>query len=474
MSKISFIVSGGVSLCTYEVGVLTSFYQLFLENDDVRFEVVGGSSAGSISTFLFAFAVFNGKNPFYMANSIIKNADIKNFLSKDDRYVFDFDNMLYVFEETIDNKKRCEFYYGCEECKKYRSLKFCNDKICSEKTDPDIKLVLNVTTLQPVLKDLKDIVFSNVFTLRTHNFSFLFDLKDFCRKKLYNILKSSASFPLFFPPVKYMFKDQDFQEFSTFYKDKKLEIELTDGGVTQNLPLKIIFDSIRNSEKVILIVPHPDDPESLIKSSKIKNEFVFFDSILKLLDTSFYQSYYSDLKLTFEFNRIEKKLSDLRKKIIESFENLNEDEKRVVEKFLNDSCLDIKNLDRNLSIGKKVVKIDIISPKRSSEVLGGEILKHFGGFFDKRIRYNDFLVGYFDGIKYCKESGYKLEPIFDEKELDKEIGKIKFRNIRNKKILIILLLKFFISFFYPYRKNIFIILILFVLKSTRKFLENFH
>ncbi|MEO0233528.1 MAG: patatin-like phospholipase family protein [candidate division WOR-3 bacterium] len=474
MSKISIIVSGGVSLCTYEVGVLTSFYQLFLENDDIKFEVVGGSSAGAISTFLFAFSVFNGKNPYFMADTIIKSADIKDLLSEDDRYVFDFDNLIHIFEKTIDNRERCEFYYGCEDCKKYRSLKFCKDKICVKKTDTDIKIVFNVTTLQPVLKDIKDAVFLNVFTLRTHNFSFVFDLKNFSNKKLYKILKSSASFPLFFPPVKYVFKEEDTREFSNFYEDKQLEIELTDGGVTQNLPLKIIFDNIKDSEKIILIVPHPDDPKSIIENSQVTNGFDFFDTTLKLLDATFYQSYYSDLKLSFEFNRIEKKLTDLRNKIRESFENLREDEKKVVEKFLKDSCLDIKNLDKDISTGKKIMKIDIISPEKPSEELGGEIMKHFGGFFDKRIRYNDFLVGYFDGFEYCKNLGYKIEPLFDQNDIDQTIGKIEFKKIKNKKILIILFLKFLVSFCYPYRKNFLIILILFVLKSIIKILENFQ
>ncbi|MEJ5307115.1 MAG: patatin-like phospholipase family protein [candidate division WOR-3 bacterium] len=474
MSKISFIVSGGVSLCTYEVGVLTSFYQLFLENDDVKFEVIGGSSAGAISTFLFVVSVFYGKNPYFMADSIIKNADIKNLVSKDDRYVLDFDNLVHIFEESIGEKNRCEFNYGCEECKKYRSLKFCKDKVCATKTDSDIKMVFNVTTLQPILKDIKDTVFSKVFTLRTHNCSFVFDMKNVSEKKLFKILKSSASFPLFFPSVKYVFKDEDLIEFSDFYKDKKIEIELTDGGVTQNLPLKIIFDNIKDSEKIILIVPHPDDLKSIIENLQSTDKGDFFDSILKLFDATFYQSYYSDLKLSFEFNRIEKKLSDLRKKIKESFENLNEDEKKVVEKFLRGSCLDVKDLGKDLSTGKKIIEIDIISPEKPSEELGGEILKHFGGFFDRRIRYNDFLVGYFDGMEYCKGLGYRIEPLFDRNNIDKTIGKIEFNKIKNKKILVILFLKFLLSFCYPYRKNFFIILIMIVLKSTIKILENFH
>lgn len=474
MSKISFIVSGGVSLCTYEVGVLTSFYQLFLENDNIKFEVVGGSSAGAISTFLFTSSIFNRKNPYFMADVIIKNADIKNLLSKNDRYVLDFDNLAHIFEEAIDGKNRCEFSYGCEECKKYRSLKFCKDKICTSKTDSDIRLVLNVTTLQPVLKDLNDKVFSKIFTLRTHNFSFVFDLKSYDKERLYTILKSSASFPIFFPPVKYKFKKEDFEELSNFYENKEFLIEITDGGITQNLPLKIIFDHITDSEKIILIIPHPDDPKSIIEKLEVKGEFDLFDSILKLFDTSFYQSYYSDLKLSFEFNRIEKKFSDLRKKMKESFENLSESEKVVVEKFLRNSSLEIENLSKELSTGKKIVEVDILSPKKPSEELGGEILKHFGGFFDRRIRYNDFLVGYFDGIEYCKGMGYEIEPLFDQNDLDRTIGKIEFKSIKNKKILFIFFLKFLISFLYPYRKNFLIILILFVLKSFIKFLEIFY
>ncbi len=437
MNKISIIVSGGVSLCTYEVGVLTSLYQLFLENGDVDFEVIGGSSAGAISTFLFSSSLFKGFNPYFMADMIIENTDIKNLVSKHDQFVLDFDNLIPSFEKIFKCENRCEYTYGDSDCKKARCRNFCKDKRCSKKKNEQIKMVFNVTTLEPILKDIQDKVFSKNFTLRTHNLSFVLDFKSCSEKKIYKLLKASASFPIFFAPVRYIFENDDLKEFSNFYKDDKIELDLTDGGVTQNLPLKIIFNNIRESEKIILIIPHPDDPSTIIENAKNKRKLNIFDVIIKLLDSSFYQSYYSDLKLSFEFNRIEKKLFEIRNSLKSSFENLDLEEKKVVENFLNVSSLDLKNLDENLSTGKKIIQIDIISPQKPEEELAGEILNHFGGFFDKNLRYNDFLVGYFDGLKYCKNFGYDLKPLFDEKDLNKKIGNVNLKNLKNKKIIVL-------------------------------------
>lgn len=474
MNKISIIVSGGVSLCTYEVGVLTSLYQLFLENGDVDFEVIGGSSAGAISTFLFSSSLFKGFNPYFMADMIIENTDIKNLVSKHDQFVLDFDNLIPSFEKIFKCENRCEYTYGDSDCKKARCRNFCKDKRCSKKKNEQIKMVFNVTTLEPILKDIQDKVFSKNFTLRTHNLSFVLDFKSCSEKKIYKLLKASASFPIFFAPVRYIFENDDLKEFSNFYKDDKIELDLTDGGVTQNLPLKIIFNNIRESEKIILIIPHPDDPSTIIENAKNKRKLNIFDVIIKLLDSSFYQSYYSDLKLSFEFNRIEKKLFEIRNSLKSSFENLDLEEKKVVENFLNVSSLDLKNLDENLSTGKKIIQIDIISPQKPEEELAGEILNHFGGFFDKNLRYNDFLVGYFDGLKYCKNFGYDLKPLFDEKDLNKKIGNVNLKNLKNKKIIFILILKSFVSLLYPYRKNFLIIFLIFFFKSTIKFLEKFY
>ena len=474
MNKISIIVSGGVSLCTYEVGVLTSLYQLFLENGDVDFEVIGGSSAGAISTFLFSSSLFKGFNPYFMADMIIENTDIKNLVSKHDQFVLDFDNLIPSFEKIFKCENMCEYTYGDSDCKKARCRNFCKDKRCSKKKNEQIKMVFNVTTLEPILKDIQDKVFSKNFTLRTHNLSFVLDFKSCSEKKIYKLLKASASFPIFFAPVRYIFENDDLKEFSNFYKDDKIELDLTDGGVTQNLPLKIIFNNIRESEKIILIIPHPDDPSTIIENAKNKRKLNIFDVIIKLLDSSFYQSYYSDLKLSFEFNRIEKKLFEIRNSLKSSFENLDLEEKKVVENFLNVSSLDLKNLDENLSTGKKIIQIDIISPQKPEEELAGEILNHFGGFFDKNLRYNDFLVGYFDGLKYCKNFGYDLKPLFDEKDLNKKIGNVNLKNLKNKKIIFILILKSFVSLLYPYRKNFLIIFLIFFFKSTIKFLEKFY
>lgn len=474
MNKISIIVSGGVSLCTYEVGVLTSLYQLFLEKGDIDFEVVGGSSAGAISTFLFSSSMFKGFNPYFMAGMIINNTDIKNLVSKKDEFVLDFDNLIPSFEKIFKCESCCEYSYGDNICKKVRSINFCKDKVCSKKKSDNIKMVFNVTTLEPILKDIEESVFSEKFTLRTHNISFVLDFKSCSTKKIYKILKASASFPIFFPPVRYTFQSGDLKVFSHFYDDENLELNLTDGGVTQNLPLKIIFNNINESERIVLIIPHPDDPLTIIENSRKKRRSNLIDSIIKLLNSSFYQSYYSDLKLSFEFNRIEKRFFDIRNSLKSSFKNLDLEEKKVVEKFLNGCSLDLENIDESLSTGKKIIRIDMVSPQKPSEELAGEILNHFGGFFDRSLRYNDFLVGYFDGLKYCKGLGYDLEPLFSRSDLNREMGNVNFKKIKNKKIIFILILKCILSFLYPYRKNFLITFLILFLKTTLNLLEKFY
>ncbi len=469
MNKISFVISGGVSLCTYEIGVLTSFYQTFLKNQNIDFEIVSGSSAGALSAFLFYEAVRSGRNPFFMSNLIIKYADVKYLLSKNDENIFDFNNFLEVFERISTDNPLCDYEYDSKECKKNRCTDFCDMKICKNNRNSKIKLILNVTSLEPLLRDLNDKVYSKDYTLRTHNLDFLIDPDIVEKKMVFDILKASLSFPIFFPFVEFVLNKTVFKDYSEKYKDSNIKLNLTDGGITQNLPFRSIFNLILKTDNLILIIPYPDDLEKIQKDSEKIKKYTPIFGIFKLLDAAFYQSLYSDIKIALKYNDLENLYQKKAKEFEEVFNELPPEKQNVVREFFKKVYPDFVSFDEVFTTKKKMVKIDIISPSNPKDQLAGEVLNHFGGFFDENIRINDLLVGYFDGKKYLEKNGFYIDDLFFKKKV--KTKDLSYKKIRNKKLFLIIFLKTLLSILYPYRKKIIFLFFILFIKFFLKFLN---
>lgn len=469
MNKISFVISGGVSLCTYEIGVLTSFYQTFLKKQNIDFEIVSGSSAGALSAFLFYESVKSGRNPFFMFNLIVKYADVKYLLSQNDENIFDFNNFLEVFKKVFTYNPLCDYEYDSIECKKNRCESFCDMKICKNSRNSKIKLLLNVTSLEPLLRDLKDKVYSKDYTLRTHNLDFLIDPDIIEKKMIFDILKASLSFPIFFPFVEFVLDRTIFKDYSEKYKDSNIKLNLTDGGITQNLPFRSIFNLILKTDNLVLIIPYPDDLEKILKDSEKRKKYSPISGIFKLLDAAFYQSLYSDIKMALKYNDLEYLYQQKAKAFENVFNQLPSEKQSVIREFFEKVYPDFISFDEIFTTGKKMVKIDIISPSNPKDQLGGEVLNHFGGFFDENMRINDFLVGYFDGKKYLEKNGFYVDDLFYKKKVNTK--NLSYKRIRNKKVFLIIYLKTLLSILYPYRKNIIFLFFILFIKFFLKFLN---
>lgn len=109
MNRLSIAISGGVSLCTYEAGVMSAFHQVFLEHDDIDFEVVSGSSAGA---FLFAFAMHKGINPFMTGRIITDETGIENRISNNDKTVLDFKRIQIIYQDLAESNEECGFAFN--------------------------------------------------------------------------------------------------------------------------------------------------------------------------------------------------------------------------------------------------------------------------------------------------------------------------------------------------------------------------
>jgi len=469
MSKFSIVISGGVSLCTYELGVLLSFYQAYIENREIDFETVSGASAGAISGFIFASALRNGLNPFAFEKSIVESAGIEKLLSKDDSAVLDFGNLKPLFLQILNVEGKCPHSFKDRECLDNRSEKYCGMNACGGVRRSGVMLSIGATSVDSLVYDVEDSANAKKYPLRQHRAVFSLDFGgegvNYAPEEIFNAICASASYPAAFPLVHMKISKRMLKGISEEYKPDEMILNFTDGGMTDNLPLKPVFDGRRGTERIAVIVPHPEDVKQLIENANRFGGFPAYTTLAEALIRTFnvvmYQSLYADIssfaKVNAEVKRRENLISEMKK----VFESLPQDKKDSVGEFLKKAGGTDNDIFLFLRHDKISVPLDIISPSRPEQELSGEILNHFGGFFDERMRKNDFRLGYRNGKDYLRGIGITVSDMGLGREAG---GSISFKNMKNKRLIAVVLLKTLISLLFPYRKNVFLMPLFLMLK----------
>jgi len=333
-------------------------------------------------------------------------------------------------------------------------------KICSNHKKRNILLILGITNVDGLAYDVKDTVFGQEYLLRHHRGYYNVDfskIDSYDKDELFDSLCASASFPIFFPVLNIKVSKSMICDLSEDYSNESMKLNMTDGGLTDNLPLKPIMDFMKISNRVVMVIPHPDNTRNFVKFANAHNGFPplsnTFKIVMKLFNVAMYQSIYWDVKTFVKINKEVKKREILIKKMKDVYESFKGEEKKVIEKYMNLIKEPSNEMFDFLKDEKVAVSLDIISPEKPEQYLSGEIINHFGGFFDNRMRKSDFYLGYKNGLTYLKKIGIEMEKIL---EGNKGMGKLGYREMRNKSYVIILILKTLIVFMYPFRKRFYI------------------
>ncbi|HAV91796.1 TPA: hypothetical protein DCW38_01265 [candidate division WOR-3 bacterium] len=477
MNEISIAISGGVSLCTYELGVLLSFYQAFLEKESFSVETVSGTSAGAISGFIFSLAMHKALNPFAFEEIIVKYTGVENLISSDDSSVFDFRKLESLYKELLESDDKCAHEYSNDECIKNRCFKYCKLKSCGKVKTKNVLLILGITNIDGLVYEVKDRTFVRNYEMRQHRTCYNIDfnkLDSYSKKELFDSLCASASFPLFFPVVNSNVNTASITGLSEHYESSEFSLNLTDGGLTDNLPLKPIVESVKNSDRIIMIIPHPENVKNLITEANKNHGFLPMDNPFKILmrifNVAMYQSLYWDVNTFIRINGEVAENKRLLQKMTDVYDAMNIDERRIIEKYMNLISDSGASMFEKFKNSKIALRLDMISPDTPEQDLSGEIMSHFGGFFDERMRKSDFHLGYSNGLKYLRNNSIDLNRIMEK---GMNCGNMKYKDMRNKNFIWILILKIIIVFLHPHRKRVYAVLPYLFAKFTLSILLSF-
>ncbi len=435
MNKTGIVLSGGVSLGTYETGVMTSFLQAMYESKDINVSCLSGASAGAITAFIFGYTLYKGISPYALRNVWTESADIKNMFNFKPRNLLDFSKMRKKFKSFLKIDQECVYQYGTDECKKSRCNRFCSKKICRNVRREKIKVIIEMSALEGYISEITDKISGDIYKSKLHNDSFIIDFENYeayMEDDVIDAVLSSAAMQMVFQPFNIKRDRNSFKyPLSKDYKRENITLNYVDGGVTDNLPFKSLFDNFDGIKNLLMVVPHPFDADKLIEHCNKYGGFGKCKSQLSVLfnanSASVYQSIYHDIKILLSTNNC-----------IKDFNLMLENGKINREQF--DEIMKISG-----NTNKNIVDFAIITPKNPVQELSGEILNHFGGFLDKRVREWDFYMGYKEGMKYLKKKGFISDYIF--KKPKKDMGDITIWQLRNRHYLILIALKISIIIF---------------------------
>lgn len=463
MSRISIVFSGGVSLCTYEAGVASAIIQSAYENDDFEISVVGGSSAGAITAFLTAYTLNRGMNPIYLKNLIVDAADIRCMLSRDKNILLSLNSMKQIFYDLQREGEECSFAYGKAGCVKNRCEEFCGRKICREVKKRDVILSIGMTAAEGYISDVNDSLNMENYLTKNYHESYIVDFKrfrDYDKDHLFDLLLSSASYPVAFEPRNIIMKRGEMEDLSSLYKFDKAAFNFTDGGISDDLPMRAVLNLSDNIDCLALVIPCPENYRSFIDYTDNNSGFGPPGSMIKFLSEVFsvisFQSISFDMKSFAKTNALIQRCAEVEERLDKEYESMNSEEKAVIDRYLKafigdeePEKLKLRSILKYASHteNKRGIKLVSVSPENPEVDLEGEILFHFGGFFDKRMRESDFRTGYCNGHKFADTLGMKIPVLFRK-------SKIKVKNVRYAPIAAMLAVKLLVINTGQNRKNI--------------------
>ncbi|MFO8061625.1 MAG: patatin-like phospholipase family protein [bacterium] len=443
--KSAFVLSGGVSLGTYEAGVMTAVLQA-VRAGIIDIDIIGGSSAGALTAFAFAFALKTGLNPYEMYNLWVDKADIRRMTFPGNDSILTTEKLKADLDSMLLSDGVCPYHYRSQDCIQSNNPGFCSMKRCRGVQKRDIKLTVELTNLEGYVTPMP-VNNTQEYNAKIHHESIAVDFSKWeqCNtEKVKSFLFASAAIPVVFKPVNIKRSLSGLvPPASSNYNEDEKSFNYIDGGITDNLPVKSVLKACRQIDALYIVIPDPFDALSLIKKTNRSGGFMpVEDNIAVLMNANAaasYQTVYADIKRAGEINRRIMAVEDL---------------KNYVEEHVADNKTGEKIISMAQSVGdiqdKHIIELNVLSPRYFDNALAGDILSHAGGFLDRRLRHYDFCIGYYNAVRAF--SMEKSIPLFFEEPAG-DLSDITVRDVRDKKNLIKAIIKLAPVLFNKYLKN---------------------
>ncbi len=460
------IISGGVSLGSYEAGIM---YSLILSSyiGKVRgdFEIVipaiSGTSAGAITSLISSYILTDGLPVSILYDFWVDLMDVKNLLrNKSERSLFDREYVKnYAKKLLTSNYDLC----SGNDCIEKISQGCFREKRCRLKLSDKVELGFSLTSLNGRLEYIsktskrEDIVFSDriIFT----KFSGVH------KDEFMDYAIASSSFPIAFDSVKIKRNKNDYPYISDSM-GYEFDQEYIDGGVLNNRPVNIGVDlSFKADVKnPLLLIIEPDVRKLKFDFSKFDIKKILYHILITIRSN---QPVVKDVRgiektnkrisglneFYTELAKVIDKLKD--KEIFLSIFNEENPYKREMFEELTTDTGTVRVLEgissfieKRLSLYNKLnfdVGFIYSNPKR----LSGEFMGHFGGFLSKNLRRNDFINGVIDARLFLnRKYGLQIKEFDIEKMYNKKLTNYDLKNLSKyeRLQLIKLLVRMFLLF----------------------------
>jgi len=467
---LSLVISGAVSLGSYEAGALVKLLGAVKESQKPGYQgskliidVIAGASAGAMTGAMVAYCLLYGVREEILYDVWVDETDIKRLLNSFGR------------GSILSSRQIREIAHKYLKNPQYLPLELL-DKSSIQKSP--IRLAISLTNLNgrnfsiPIDYPNNKKEDFQVFTFKDGRYYDLMPSEDGWNKELNgtwedirNAAVASGAFPVAFEPVE--LKNR---------RDKNLSPEsmkksfYTDGGVLNNKPLGIAIDSTfspkslgtpdntqkpldldRSSERYFILL----QPEAgQVSASMDKKAFTPFEvGINAIFSMPLHQSIYEDImkiqRLNTHLKWNEEFLSDLGKTIY----SLGEDRVDELITIIKNKCRDILSIKKDIALknqkdgesiyslenqielsgakkeepeivkylrlyinlvgrlrGKGKINVYVIRPTekvgQEKDILAGEFVMHFGGVLSKKLRKHDFVTGYRNAQEWLAKMGF--------------------------------------------------------------------
>lgn len=423
--RLALIIPGAVSLGAYEAGALTALLRLIRSSEgDIVVDTIVGASAGSVTGALLANALLTGKG----------DEDLEE---------------LWVRQTTISRLLAGHSAPGRPSAPLSSDLleRWARSRLTGAGIQPgveEIALVVSIANLRGLRYRLAQSQMERAVVADTYRDAQAFLLgPDTDWEAVIQAAIASAANAFAFSPVRITRRKADYPPNVEFAGDTA-DLWYTDGGTVYNVPLGFGFDAVfdpgsmglgdrrfREPRLFLLLNPHPTAPP---RRWPREGDPTFMQTATRALSLATQQSIFDDLRRAEKTNsRIDARIQlqrrlgrllpgdeGLASALTEMGEWLWERKRQIrglVGTEVGPASLEEDLVRRGLSAspssvldfvldevtdtrGKETAQIEIVSPDRDAgetpvtDLLAGERLLHFFGFFLQRARESDFGLGY--------------------------------------------------------------------------------
>ena len=455
--RVSLTISGAVSLGAYEGGALTALLYAVREltageDPPLRLDVISGASAGSITGLLTARTLLQGQDPeTVMAAAWVTDDSIGDLLAHGTQAPLSIDAMRQMGISLLDQ--------GQGKSSPHRQtagIRLSYTLACLRGFEYQLPRLGRSPVPAAAFIDTYDHVLSPDAPLTS-----LTGPRGDC--PLDAVLASGAN-EMGFPPYLLSRAQQwpIYQEegIDNLPPGPNRSFWFSDGGTLDNEPLGRTLDLANEADADglpsrrlhLLIHPHPAAAIHDLSWAKPDVQPTFAQTAVRGLNLQRSQSIYDDLKRLEKTNTHIAWIDRLGDGLGPVLDQLPAETKEAVTSALRDAIADMAReadvlrgqrsgavnegapgsgpepagdsgpgelLSRALRMasglaGKQAARVDVISPllllpesgaTSIDQILSGEVLFHFGGFLDEKMRRNDFDLGYRSTLKWLEDGG---------------------------------------------------------------------